>query len=111
MDSRRKLIARFDFFRMDSEGKMFPAYAGVCAPVPEEGLWRCDVVCDFSGSESVREVRGNDSLQALGFALSALRKEFLAALDRHASFFYEEDDVDPLTKESLSHLFPLPDSE
>ena len=110
MESRRKLIAWFDFFRMDAEGTMHPAYAGVAAPSFREGRWTCDVITCFFGSETVRTVYGNDSLQSLGTALLELRKECLAALERHETFFYAEDDVDPLTEESLSHLFPVPDS-
>ena len=102
------LIAWFDFFRMDAEGTMHPAYAGVAAPSFREGRWTCDVITCFFGSETVRSVYGNDSLQSLGTALFELRKECLAALERHGAFFYAEDDVDPLTEESLSHLFPIP---
>ena len=110
MESRRKLIAWFDFFRMDAEGTMHPAYAGVGAPYLLEGRWTCDVMTCFCGSETVRSVQGNDSLQSLGTALFELRKECLAALEKHEAFFYAEDDVDPLTEESLSQLFPVPDS-
>lgn len=106
MDRKQKLIACFDFFRMDADGKMHPAYIGIGAPYPADRCWNCDAVCNFSGTEEIRPVCGNDSLQALGLALFVLRTMFLTELDRGTKFFYDEDDVDPLTEETLSHMFP-----
>lgn len=101
-----KTIARFDFFRMDAEGKMHSAYVGVGMPFPGERCWDCTIVCNFSGTEETQTIRGNDSLQVLALALQTLRKRFLAELEHAPRFFYDEEDVDPMTGETLSHCFP-----
>ena len=101
-----KPIARFDFFRMDTEGKMLPAYVGVGTPSPGERCWNCTIVCNFSGTEETQTISGNGSLQVLALALRTLRERFLAELNHGPSLFYDEEDVDPMTKETLSHCFP-----
>lgn len=45
-------------------------------------------------------------LQVLALALQTLRKRFLAELEHAPRFFYDEEDVDPMTGETLSHCFP-----
>ena len=45
-------------------------------------------------------------LQVLALALQTQRKRFLAELEPAPRFFYDEEDVDPMTGETLSHCFP-----
>lgn len=62
-----KTISRFDFFRMNAEGKMHPADVGVGMPFPGERCWGYTIVCNFSGTEETQTIRGNDSTPGSGF--------------------------------------------
>ena len=101
-----KTISRFDFFRMNAEGKMHPADVGVGMPFPGERCWATRSSATFPARRRRRRSAAMIQLQVLALALQTLRKRFLAELEHAPRFFYDEEDVDPMTGETLSHCFP-----
>jgi hypothetical protein len=87
-------VATLELIELASNGERKPVRVEIGRPhVDERGSWACPVVVTWVGDE-IREIHGEDSMQALCLGVQFVRSMLQSAVERGSRLLHAEGDTD-----------------